>query len=50
MIYFDVTNSSKTQAFYCKIAVLIKQQTFAFVDILQVYLQKSSMCIFIFKA
>lgn len=40
----------KRQALYCKIPVLIKQQTFAFVGILQVYLQKPSMCIFIFKA
>lgn len=50
MIYFHVTNSSKTQALYCKIPVLIKQQTFAFVDIFTGLLKKSSMCIFIFKA
>lgn len=40
-------NSSKHQAWCCKIPVLIKQQTFAFLGILQVYLLELSMCIFL---
>lgn len=50
MTNFHVITYQKHQALYCKIPVLIKQQTFVFLGILQVYLQELSMCIFILKA
>lgn len=49
IIYSHVITPQKTKH-YSKIPVLIKQQTFALLGILQVDLQELSMCVFIFKA